>query len=139
MTTKEFMSIVREYEKPFIQALIKKGRVKLKPGKHEMSISNVEAVDNPVLINFVDQYRDLWPKGHKGDFNACKDHIKGFIRDGHKPSKIIEVAQYWLRNHEAPYCGRAHYFLWKDKASRYLSTLEQMEEKDGQYRGDSIH
>lgn len=132
MIRQDLSVLIKKYQKEIILFLLKKKEVRLIKG-NDLVFSNVQVIGSEKeerLDQFVEKYRDLWPSGCKGDRNLCKTRVKSILLEGYTPKLILEATRKWLTDNQAPYCGKAHKFLFfnenKTIVSRFKEVVEEL-------------
>lgn len=79
--------------------------------------------------------RDLFDKDFRDDKKLFEKHMRDFVKlNDYTAEQIKEAFQYWIDNHQPPYCGKAYKFIYRReeglKLSRLATTIKSMKQSD---------
>ena len=75
-----------------------------------------EVIDTDIQISeeFIEDLRNIFPPGHRGNRNDVSSRVERFLRENREfnEADILKAATRWVSDKQE-YCGYLHYFLYK--------------------------
>lgn len=116
----------------YMKNLQAKGYVKT----YTSELSNVVLTEKALGSNvrdWIQDYRNLFPKYKKGDKKSCVDKMADFLSEYPEYDKatIMTATREYIRSQDiAQYVNEAHNFIMKNKTSKLAAYCEAIEEKE---------
>ena len=142
MLRKDLEKLIRLVEPQLIGILISNGYVSSKKKKFsditftQKGKSAIGMGDMLITDEWLQEWRSLWPTGKKGTPRAVRDKLNRFMMENDcSLEQVTKCAEYWLAEHQSPYCGHAGNFFYKleqgnTEISRCTEVLEIIKEID---------
>lgn len=120
--------ILKKRESEIVALLVMLGDFRLVDENKGYKYENVDPECLGIDEAKIEAYRKLWPNGLKGSPGLVRKNMARLLTEGYKLEQIVRCAHMWLQKKEAPYCGQADYFLYKQVDKVWTSKFKQVME-----------